>query len=81
MADRSSEQPVLNHIQELVDEEHKLYNKEALTEEDRKRLNTLEVQLDQCWDLLRQRRALRDAGDDPEKAHVRPPEIVEKYEN
>jgi hypothetical protein len=81
MADRSSEQPMLNHIQELVDEEHKLYNKEALTEEDRKRLNTLEVQLDQCWDLLRQRRALRDAGDDPEKAHVRPPEIVEKYEN
>jgi NAD+--asparagine ADP-ribosyltransferase len=81
MAERSSEQQVLNHIQELVDEEHNLYNKEALTEEDRKRLNNLEVQLDQCWDLLRQRRALRDAGDDPEKAHVRPAEVVEKYEN
>jgi hypothetical protein len=81
MADRSEEQPVLNHIQELVDEEHKLYNKEALTEEDRKRLDKLEVQLDQCWDLLRQRRALRDAGDDPDKAHVRPAEVVEKYEN
>jgi len=81
MADRSGEQPVLNHIQELVDEEHKLYNKEALTEEDRNRLNHLEVQLDQCWDLLRQRRALRDAGDDPDKAHVRAAEVVEKYEN
>jgi hypothetical protein len=81
MTDRSQEQPVLNHIQELVDEEHKLYNKEALTEEDRKRLDTLEVQLDQCWDLLRQRRALRDAGDDPDKARVRSAEVVEKYEN
>ena len=81
MADRVAEQPVLNHIQELVDEEHKLYSKEALTEDDRKRLDQLEVQLDQCWDLLRQRRALRDAGDDPEKAHVRPAEVVEKYEN
>lgn len=81
MEDRSTEQPVLNHIQQLVDEEHKLYNKEALTEEDRKRLNGLEAELDQCWDLLRQRRALRDAGQDPEKAHVRPVEVVEKYEN
>lgn len=79
--DRSTEQPVLKHIQELVDEEHKLYNKEALTEEDRKQLNNLEVELDQCWDLLRQRRALQDAGKDPEQAHVRSAEIVEKYEN
>ena len=81
MADRTTEQPVLSHIQELVDEEHKLYSKEGLTEDDRKRLDQLEIQLDQCWDLLRQRRALRDAGDDPEKAHVRPAEVVEKYEN
>jgi hypothetical protein len=81
MADRAAEQPVLNHIQELVDEEHKLYSKEDITEDDRKRLDQLQIQLDQCWDLLRQRRALRDAGDDPEKAHVRPAEVVEKYEN
>jgi len=81
MADRSEEQSVLTHIQELVDEEHKLYNKEALNEEDRKQLNKLEVELDQCWDLLRQRSALRDAGQDPDKAHVRPAEVVEKYEN
>lgn len=79
--DQSMEQPVLKHIQELVDDEHKLYNKEALTEEDRKQLNKLEVELDQCWDLLRQRRALRDAGKDPEQAHARSAEIVEKYEN
>jgi hypothetical protein len=81
MADQSQEQLVLHHIQKLVEEEHHLYNKEALTEEDRNKLNRLEVELDQCWDLLRQRRALRDAGQDPEKAHVRPAEVVEKYEN
>jgi hypothetical protein len=81
MDDRSTEQSVLRHIQELVEQEHKLFNQESLTEEDRKQLNTLEVELDQCWDLLRQRSALRDAGQDPEKAHVRPAEVVEKYEN
>jgi hypothetical protein len=37
------------------------------------------VELDQCWDLLRQRRALRETGGDPEKAAIRPPDIVEKY--
>jgi len=40
----------------------------------------LKVGLDQCWDLLRQRRALREAGRDPSAAHVREPEVVERYE-
>jgi hypothetical protein len=81
MDKQSSEQSVLNHIQELVEEEHRLFSQESLGKEDREKLHSLEVELDQCWDLLRQRRALRDAGKDPEEAHVRPAEVVEKYEN
>jgi hypothetical protein len=44
------------------------------------RLKKIEVELDQCWDLLRQRQARRAAGQDPNKAHVRSPKIVENYE-
>ncbi|MET0479597.1 MAG: DUF2630 family protein, partial [Actinomycetota bacterium] len=51
----------------------------GLTEDDTARLQDLEVQLDQCWDLLRQRRARRDAGQDPDAAHVRPEGTVEGY--
>jgi Protein of unknown function (DUF2630) len=43
-------------------------------------LHLIIVELDQCWDLLRQRQALQDAGRNPNEAHVRPPEIVENYE-
>ena len=50
------------------------------SEADRRRLAEIEVSLDQCWDLLRQRRALRDAGRDPGAAAARPPEVVERYE-
>jgi hypothetical protein len=46
----------------------------------RKRLAAIEVELDQCWDLLRQRRAKREFGDNPDEASVRPPDIVENYE-
>lgn len=53
---------------------------EAKTEEEQGRLRALQVELDQCWDLLRQRRALRTVGQDADQAQVRPPEIVEKYE-
>jgi hypothetical protein len=81
MDKQSTEQSVLNHIQELVQEEHRLFSQESLEKEDREKLQRLEVELDQCWDLLRQRRALRNAGKDPEEAHVRPAEVVEKYEN
>jgi hypothetical protein len=70
-------------IEQLVDEEHELWRRESdgtASEADRQRLEELRVSLDQCWDLLRQRRALRDAGQDPGALEVRPPEIVERYE-
>jgi hypothetical protein len=71
---------VLRHIEELVSQEHRLQAQEALTEDERARLRAVEIELDQSWDLLRQRRALRAAGQDPDKAHVRSPDVVEKYE-
>lgn len=70
-------------IEQLVAEEHELWEREAAgtaTEEDRRRLAALKLSLDQFWDLLRQRRALREAGGDPETAHVRPQDVVEGYE-
>ena len=74
---------ILKHITELVDEEHELENMAAqeggLTEEEQARMHALEVNLDQCWDLLRQRRARRAAGLNPDEARVRNPEIVEHY--
>jgi hypothetical protein len=71
------------HIEELVAEEHRLLgqgDRRKMTEDDRKRLETVEVQLDQFWDLLRQRRARRDAGQDPDVAEIRDSRIVERYE-
>ncbi len=80
MDDQAEDQPVLNHIQLLASEEHRLYSQGARTKAEEKRLATIRVKLDQCWDLLCQRRALRDVGEDPNEAQVRPPEVVEKYE-
>jgi len=76
----TTDQPALGHIERLVAEEHKLYNQGAVTEEDRSRLARIQVELDQCWDLLRQRRARREFGQDPKGAQVRSPEVVEHYE-
>jgi hypothetical protein len=70
-------------IEQLVAEEHGLWEREAsgnASDGDRQRLRDLKVSLDQCWDLLRQRRALHDAGRDPDAAEVRRPEVVERYE-
>lgn len=76
----ASEQDVLNRIQSLVDEERELRARtEGGPAHERARLQALEVQLDQCWDLLRQRRALREAGLDPDDAKVRPADEVEGY--
>ena len=80
MANEKSDQSVLGHIDELVKEEERLYAKNGLTEEDQARLGEVKVALDQCWDLLRQRRALREFGEDPDEAKVRPAKIVENYE-
>lgn len=74
------DQPVLNHIQCLVEEEHRLHEQRVHPKSDRKRLAQVRIELDQCWDLLRQRRALRDVGLDPNDAEVRPAEVVENYE-
>jgi hypothetical protein len=70
-------------IEQLAHEEHALRETEghrSLSEEERKRLVWLEQRLDQCWDLLRQRRALIDAGRDPEDAPVRGVSTVEHYQ-
>ena len=81
----ASEDNPLARIHDLVDEEQqlraRLQRKEISAEEEHARLRDLEVQLDQCWDLLRQRRALRETGGDPREAHVRPPDEVEGYLN
>ena len=79
MADQGSEQ-VLGRIQHLVAEEHALRNNPSLSPAEKEQLAALEVHLDQCWDLLRQRRALREFGQSPSEAHVRPADVVEKYE-
>ena len=73
---------ILQRINELVDEEHRLLNAHTsggLNEGERERMERLKVTLDQCWDLLRQRRGRRHAGADPDQAEVRPPEVVERY--
>ena len=80
MATEDKDQSLLNHIDSLVKEEESLYAKGQLSLDDQTRLSALKVQLDQYWDLLRQRRALREFGEDPEKAKVRPAKIVENYE-
>jgi hypothetical protein len=82
MADES----ILNRIEALVDEEHALLRREegdatddnALAD-DRRRLDQVAVELDQCWDLLRQRRARRSVGEDPDGANVRDAGTVEGY--
>lgn len=74
---------VLHRITEIVDEEHRLHaHAEAghpLSGEDQARLQELEVGLDRCWDLLRQRRARRRVGLDPDEATTRDPNVVEHY--
>ena len=73
---------ILQQIEQLVDEERELRDqaKSELADEKRARLESLEIALDQCWDLLRQRRALREFGENPEGAHARDATTVERYE-
>ena len=73
---------VINHINSLVDEEHHLLSRKtggAASAEEHERLARVEVELDRCWDLLRQRRARRNAGEDPSGATVRDEDTVEHY--
>ncbi|HEY6980212.1 DUF2630 family protein [Reyranella sp.] len=74
-----TDQTVLRHIEHLVAEEKKLYAKGDISDSERERLEGINVELDRCWDLLRQRRALREFGRNPDEAEVRPARIVENY--
>jgi uncharacterized protein DUF2630 len=82
-----SDENIADRIERLVAEEHDLRRREAedqrVSEEaldsDRQRLQAVEVELDRCWDLLRQRRAKREVGDNPGDAHVRDADTVERY--
>ena len=76
------DQSIHEHIEGLVAEEHRLLEHGDgghLSEEDRKHLDDIQVQLDRYYDLLRQRRARRDAGQDPNVAHMRSADTVEHY--
>lgn len=73
---------ILGQIGELVAEEHRLRSRaagEGLDQDGSARLRELERNLDQCWDLLRQRRAREEIGQDPNSVHQRPPDEVESY--
>ena len=74
---------IVQTINQLADEEHHLereHGDRGLTDDERQRLDEVKVSLDQCWDLLRQRRARRDAGLDPDDAAVRGESTVEGYQ-
>jgi hypothetical protein len=82
-----SDESIAARIERLVDEEQKLRDREQTDRADpdalegeTERLRAVEVELDQCWDLLRQRRALRDAGSDPNQAQARDANTVERYQ-
>ncbi len=73
---------IQKHIEDLVAEEHRLYeaaDDRALTQDERKRLDEVNVQLDRYYDLLRQRRARREFGENPDAAHLRSEKTVESY--
>jgi hypothetical protein len=81
-----SDESIAARIERLVTEEQSLRRREeadtsdpGALDKDRERLRAVEVELDQCWDLLRQRRALRDAGADPDQASARDADTVEHY--
>ena len=80
MVEHTTDQSVLNKIETLVHEEQHLYGQGQLSDHDQVRLEKIQVELDQCWDLLRQRRARREFGQDPDGAKARPASVVERYE-
>jgi hypothetical protein len=79
----TDDKSLFSRIDELVAEEHGLRTKHAAgqiaDDDERARLQALEVELDQCWDLLRQRRAKREFGENPDEAQPRSPDTVEGY--
>jgi hypothetical protein len=79
MADHETDETVFETIKRLVDEEHALWDRPESDASAQTKLETIRVELDRYWDLLRQRRALREFGEDPDRAHLRPASVVEKY--
>jgi hypothetical protein len=79
-----NDSPTFERINELATEEEELWERagdgDGLDTSQRRRLETIEVELDQCYDLLHQRQARRSAGLDPDDAQVRPPDVVERYQ-
>jgi Protein of unknown function (DUF2630) len=81
-----SDESIAAHIERLVEEETELRQREQADranadalEADKERLSEVEVELDRCWDLLRQRRAKEEFGQDPDDAEVRSADTVEQY--
>jgi hypothetical protein len=81
-----SDESIAARIERLVAEEHELRRREEadskdpdVLEEDQKRLQAVQIELDRCWDLLRQRRAREEFGQDPDEAEVRDANTVERY--
>ncbi len=81
MTQHTTDKNVLGHIEELVEEEKKIYAESDMSDVQRKRLAVINVELDRCWDLLRQRRALQEYGRNPDEAEVRPAKVVENYKD
>lgn len=79
MARQDKYASVFARIQSLAAQEHALFEREALEHAEAKRLDAIEAELDQCWDPLRQRRALREYGRDAAGARVRDPKVVKRY--
>ncbi len=80
MANDSGDGKVLAHIKALHDEEQALFAKNALSDDERHKLQKINIELDQAFDLLRQRRALREFGRNPDEAEERPVNVVESYQ-
>ncbi|MBR7838264.1 DUF2630 family protein [Actinospica durhamensis] len=82
MTQNAGEADIRHRIDELISEEHGLRaDPEAMDAERRTRLAAVEAELDQCWDLLRQRAARQEFHQDPERAQTRPVRVVERYES
>jgi hypothetical protein len=80
MENNAPDNSVLSHITKLTEREEHLYGKENLTDDDIKELHRVKSELDQYWDLLRQRRALRNAGENPNNAQMRSSDTIDNYE-
>ena len=79
-----TDEPIVDRINRLAHEEEQLWQRASdgggIGTTDKERLDEIGVELDQCYDLLRQRQARREFGQDPDDAELRPPEIVERYQ-